>query len=177
MGLDIEQVNQIIAQAASSGVLAVANHNSAEQIVITGEPEAVRQAGERAVAAGGRAVALKVSGAWHSPLIRGAEDEFLAFLESITFQAPHGQVLHNVHAESTNDPQQIKAVMAKQLCSPVRWHDTMLKLINEQVDVFVEIGPGRVLTGLLKKTLPKDYQARMFNVYDLPSAEKFLESM
>jgi [acyl-carrier-protein] S-malonyltransferase len=67
--------------------------------------------------------------------------------------------------------------MAKQLCSPVRWHETMLKLINEQVDVFVEIGPGKVLTGLLKKTLPKDYQARMFNVYDLPSAEKFLESM
>ena len=177
VGLSIDQVNRIVAETASAGVVAVANHNSAEQIVITGSPEAVRQAGEQAVAAGGKAIALKVSGAWHSPLIRGAEDEFRSFLESITFARPKCRVLHNVTAAGSDDPQQIRALMAGQLCSPVRWHEIILKLIGEGVDVFVEIGPGKVLSGLLKKTLPPDSQAKVYNVSDLASAEKFLASL
>ncbi len=177
VGLDIEQVTQIVAQTAPTGIVAVANHNSAEQIVITGESEPVRLTGERATESGGRAIPLKVSGAWHSPLIQGAEDEFKAFLETIDFKAPACPVLHNVTAAGSNDPRQIKTLMAKQLCSPVRWHDTLLKLIEAGVEVFVEIGPGKVLAGLLKKTLARDGGARFFNVSDLKSAEAFLEAV
>lgn len=176
VGLTIEQVNAIVADAASSGIVAVANHNSAEQIVITGEPEAVKAAGELAAAQGARAIPLKVSGAWHSPLIQGAEAEFQNFLEAISFQAPRCDVIQNVTAASTEDPAQIKALMARQLCSPVRWYDSIVRMADQGVEVFVEIGPGRVLTGLLKKILPAGHTARVYNVLDMKTLETFLES-
>ncbi len=176
VGLTIEQVTDIVNAASRNGVVAVANHNSAEQIVITGEPGPVKTAGELAADKGARAIPLKVSGAWHSPLIQGAEDEFRSFLTQIPFHPPQCDVMHNVTADSESNPEQIKAVMARQLCSPVRWCDSMLKMLDDQVDTFVEIGPGRVLTGLLRKIMPKGHAAAVFNVYDLKTLETFLES-
>lgn len=176
VGLTIEQLEPIVARVSGQGVVAVANHNSAEQIVITGEPGAVKAAGEQAAAVGARAVALKVSGAWHSPLIKGAESDFHAFLESVDFKPPVCSVIHNVTADSENDPARIRTLMARQLCSPVRWYDSMRRMAAEQIDVYVEIGPGRVLTGLLKKILPGDSDARVYNVFDLKTLEKFLEA-
>ncbi len=176
VGLTIDKVNEVVARAADKGIVAVANHNSAEQIVITGEPDAVAAAGELATNQGARAIALKVSGAWHSPLIRGAEEEFRAFLEGISFQSPKCDVIQNVTAKSTSDAGQIKALMAQQLCSPVRWYDSVLKMVSQAMEVYVEIGPGRVLTGLLKKILPAGHDARVYNIFDLKTLEKFLES-
>lgn len=176
IGLNIDQVDKIVEEAAQAGIVAVANHNSEAQIVITGEPDAVSKAGELASVQGGKAIALQVSGAWHSPLIAGAEADFSAFLDSIEFKAPQCPVIHNVTAESQSDPTQIKALMTKQLCSPVRWYDTITKLVADEVHVFVEIGPGRVLAGLLKKTLPKDTAIKTYNVFDLKTLEKFLQN-
>lgn len=176
VGLDIDQVADLVAQASGSGVVAVANHNSAEQIVITGSPDAVQAAGELATVQGARAIPLKVSGAWHSPLIQNAEAAFTEFLNGIQFKAPQSDVLHNVSADIEADPEQIKALMARQLCSPVRWYDSVMKMVSTQVEVFVEIGPGRVLTGLLRKILPKETSARTYNVYDLKTLEKFITS-
>jgi [acyl-carrier-protein] S-malonyltransferase len=176
VGLTIDQVDGIVARTAHKGVVAVANHNSAEQIVITGSPDAVRAAAEAAEAAGARAIALKVSGAWHSPLIQGAEAEFKAFIEAMPFMPPKCPVIHNATADTAPDPQQIQALMTRQLCSPVRWYDTMLKLAQAGTEVFVEIGPGKVLTGLLKKILPEGYGARIYNVNDLKTIDKFLSS-
>ncbi|MBT8340149.1 MAG: ACP S-malonyltransferase, partial [Desulfatitalea sp.] len=172
VGLTMEQLTPLVHQAGEKGIVAVANHNSAEQIVITGTPEAVAAAGEFAVGQGARAVPLKVSGAWHSPLIQGAEAPFQAFLDSIPFDAPHCPVIHNVTAASESDPQTIKSLMARQLCSPVRWYDSMMAMMADGVDTYVEIGPGRVLTGLLKKMLPADTDTRVFNVSDLKSLDK-----
>jgi [acyl-carrier-protein] S-malonyltransferase len=176
MGLPIEQLEPIVAQVAAQGVVAVANHNSAEQIVITGEPEAVTATAEQAAALGARAVALKVSGAWHSPLIKGAEQDFRTFLESVDFKPPACPVIHNVTADGENDPARIRTLMARQLCSPVRWYDSMRRMAAGQIDVFVEIGPGRVLSGLLKKILPGGSAAGVYNVFDLKTLEKFLEA-
>ncbi len=176
VGLTIDQVADIVDAAAQKGVVAVANHNSAEQIVITGAPDPVKAAGELAAEKGARAIPLKVSGAWHSPLIQGAEDEFRAFLGRMPFHPPQCDVIHNVTAEKESDPEQIKAIMARQLCSPVRWYDSILKMLDDQVDTFVEIGPGRVLTGLLRKIMPKGHAATAHNVYDLKTLEKFLET-
>jgi [acyl-carrier-protein] S-malonyltransferase len=177
VGLNIDQVNAIVAECAQSGIVAVANHNSAEQIVITGEPAAVQTAAEKAASQGARAIALKVSGAWHSPLIKGAEAEFQSYLDGIEFHAPTCKVFHNVTAEAAPDPDQIKTLMAKQLCNPVRWYDTMMNMIHARVEVFVEIGPGKVLTGLLKKALPSDFPVTVYNVYDINSLEKFLTAL
>jgi len=97
-------------------------------------------------------------------------------LESVQFSTPACPVVHNVSAAAEPDGQKIKQLMARQLCSPVRWYDTMLKMAQEQVEVYVEIGPGRVLTGLLKKSLPADHAARVYNVGDLKSLDKFLQA-
>jgi [acyl-carrier-protein] S-malonyltransferase len=177
VGLTIDQVSAVVEQCAHAGIVSVANHNSAEQIVITGAPDAVAAASEAAVAQGARAIPLKVSGAWHSPLIKGAEKDFEAFLEEVDFSAPRCDVIHNVTADLEPDPQRIKALMARQLCSPVRWYDTILKMIEMKIEVFVEIGPGRVLTGLLKKILPgADSKAQVYNIYDLKTLEAFIQA-
>ena len=176
VGLTIEKVSAIVDQSSQTGIVAVANHNSAEQIVITGAPEAVAAAGKAAADQGAKAIALKVSGAWHSPLIKGAEDHFKAFLEGIEFSPPQCEVIHNVTAAPEPDPQQIKSLMARQLCSPVRWYDSILKMIENHTEIYVEIGPGRVLTGLLKKILPTGSNARVYNVYDLKTLDAFLQT-
>lgn len=176
VGLAIDQVDGIVVRAARDGVVAVANHNSAEQIVITGAPDAVRAAADAAEALGARSIALKVSGAWHSPLIQGAEAEFKEFIEAMPFLRPKCPVIHNATADTALDPQQIQALMTRQLCSPVRWYDTMLKMAQAGTEVFVEIGPGKVLTGLLKKILPDGHGARIYNVNDLKTIDKFLSS-
>lgn len=176
VGLTIEKVADIVKEAAADGIAAVANHNSAQQIVITGSPEAVAAAGKAAVAQGAKAIALKVSGAWHSPLIKGAEDDFRLFLDSVAFNRPQCDVIHNVTAATEPDPDAIKALMARQLCSPVRWYDSILRMIDDRTEVYVEIGPGRVLTGLLKKIMPAGAAARIYNVYDVKTLNAFIQA-
>ena len=176
VGLDIDQVTGLVDEAAQLGAVAVANHNSAQQIVITGSPEAVTAAGQIASARGARAIPLKVSGAWHSPLIQGAVDEFTAFLDGIDFQAPACDLIHNVTAATESEPKQIRALMARQLCSSVRWFDSVMAMIAQEMEVFVEIGPGRVLSGLLKKIVPKESSVRLYNVFDLKTLERFVQA-
>ncbi|MEN8245498.1 MAG: ACP S-malonyltransferase [Thermodesulfobacteriota bacterium] len=175
VGLEIEDVRSILPQASENGPVSIANHNMQQQIVITGSPDAVEAASEIAKSRGARAVPLKVSGAWHSELIRGAEDDFKKHLAPLSFSKPAIPVIHNVTAEATDDPDEIREIMVQQLCSPVRWYDTMCKLMDEEIDIFVEVGPGKVLSGLLRKTLPKDYPARQYAVNDLKSLEVFLK--
>lgn len=176
VGLTIDHVARLVGEAASAGVVAVANHNSAEQIVITGSPQGVARAGELAATHGARAIPLKVSGAWHSPLIQGAEAEFKTFLEGISFQAPRMEVVHNVTAATESDTERIRLLMVRQLCNPVRWFDTVKRMVDDQIEIYVELGPGRVLTGLLKKIMPKDAVAQVYNVYDLKTLDKFLQA-
>ncbi len=174
VGLPMEKVEEVIGLAKPAGAVSVANHNTQNQIVITGSPDAVKKAGELAGEKGGKAIRLKVSGAWHSSLIKGAENDFARFLETVDFRAPEIPVFHNVTAGPEKNPGKIKNIMAKQLCSPVKWYDTILNLIKENVKVYVEVGPGRVLTGLLKKILPKGHGCSVYNVSDKKSLEKFL---
>jgi len=86
-------------------------------------------------------------------------------------------VLFNVTAGPETDPEAIKSIMAAQLCSPVRWYDIMLKMIEDEIEIFAEVGPGRVLTGILKKNLPKDYPAEVFSVNNLKALEQFFKAV
>ncbi len=176
VGLPIEAVSELVAEVQKNGIVSVANHNTQQQIVITGIPPAVEQVSSLAVAQGAKSVALNVSGAWHSELIQGAQDEFKDYLDSIEFEAPQKQIFFNVTAAQEENPAEIRNIMARQLCSPVRWYDTMNKLMEEEVEVFVEVGPGRVLAGLLKKTLPRDYPGKFYNVANMKQLEKFLNA-
>ena len=174
IGLTINAVESIVEKGQRQGIVSVANHNTEQQIVITGEPDAVTAAAQLASQQGAKAIPLKVSGAWHSELIRGAENDFRAFLEPMVFNAPQTPMIFNVTAEEADDPETIKDIMARQLCSPVKWSDSMRKMVDDQIDTFVEIGPGKVLSGLLRKILPKDDAFQVFNVNSLKTLEKFL---
>lgn len=177
VGLPIAEVDALVAEGAKKGVVAVANHNMETQIVITGAPGPVAYVGSLAAAKGAKAVPLKVSGAWHSELIRGAEDEFKAVLSRTDFQAPQKRVIFNVTAAIAEDPAEIREIMSRQLCSPVRWYDSMIRMKEAGVETFVEVGPGKVLSGLLRKILPKEHPARVFNVGTLAQLEEYLKAI
>ena len=177
VGLNIDAVRGIVEEAQEKGVVAVANHNTAEQIVITGAPDAVESASELAKAQGAKAIPLRVSGAWHSELIRGAEKDFRAFLAEISFNAPKQPVLFNVTAASESDPNEIKEIMAKQLCSPVRWYDSVCRMQEDEIEVFAEVGPKKVLTGLLRKIIPDTYEHEVYNVDGMKGIEAFLKAV
>ena len=160
---------------SGGGTVSVANHNTETQIVITGSPDQVKQACAMASSKGARAIPLKVSGAWHSELIKGAEEEFSDFLDSVDFKADNNSLVFNVTADFASEPDEIRSIMAQQLCSPVRWYDSMLKLQAQEVELFAEVGPGRVLSGLSKKILPKKYHEKILNINSLKSFENFLK--
>lgn len=177
LGLNIDAVREIVEEAQQKGIVAVANHNTAEQIVITGAPDAVESASEAAKTRGAKAIPLKVSGAWHSELIRGAEKDFRRFLEEIPFNEPKRPVLFNVTAAPESDPSEIKEIMARQLCSPVCWYDSMCRMQEEKVEVLAEVGPKKVLTGLLRKILPDTYEHEVHNVDGMKGLESFLKAV
>jgi [acyl-carrier-protein] S-malonyltransferase len=155
----------------------VANHNAEAQIVVTGAPEAVAAVSQAAKSQGAKAIPLKVSGAWHSDLIKGAEEEFIAYLNTVSFHSPANTVIHNVTADRCGDGQAIQRLMAMQLCSPVRWYDSIRRLVSEKVEVFVEVGPGRVLTGLLKKIVPQEYEHRVFGVSNMKTLDTLISEL
>ena len=175
VGLPIAEVDRLVAEVQPQGIVSVANHNSELQIVITGSPESVEQVSALAAQKGAKSIALKVSGAWHSELIKGAEEEFSAVLDEMDFKPPEKSIILNVTGDTATEAQDVKACMQRQLCSPVRWFDAMAKLSDQQTEAFVEIGPGRVLSGLLKKILPPDYPAKIYNVSNMKQLEKFLK--
>lgn len=177
VGMDIDAVNELVQADQSPGTVSVANHNSKEQIVITGSPEAVSAISQAAKSSGARAIPLKVSGAWHSKLIKEAEEEFAAFLETIDFSSPTHRVIHNVTADSCQKAPEIRQLMARQLCSPVRWYDTVCRLMAENVDTFIEVGPGRVLAGLLKKIVPPEYDHRIYNVGNVKTLDALVSEV
>ena len=177
LGLTIGQVDELVEKVQPEGIVSVANHNTEQQIVITGSPEPVEKVSALAAEQGARSIPLKVSGAWHSELIKGAEEEFKIFVDQIEFKKPESAVIFNVPADFCTDPEEIKALLVKQLCSPVRWFDSMGKMIEEKIEVFVEVGPGKVLSGLLRKTLPRDFPGKICPVNDLISFEKFLKAV
>lgn len=104
VGLPIDDVTALVAGVQKDGLVSVANHNTELQIVITGAPQSVAKVSSQAVSKGAKSIPLKVSGAWHSELIKGAEEEFKAFLDSAPFNAPEKSILFNVTADTSNDP-------------------------------------------------------------------------
>ncbi len=172
VGLPIAEVDDLVAEVQPQGVVSVANHNSELQIVITGSPEPVEKVSALAAEKGAKAIPLKVSGAWHSELIKGAEQEFKEVLAQIDFNPPEKSIILNVSADTCTAADEIKDLMGRQLCSPVKWYDSMEKMKAAEVETFVEVGPGRVLAGLLKKILPPDYPATVYNISNMKQLEK-----
>lgn len=153
VGLEPHAVEEICEKVeASGGTVVAANFNSPVQIVISGEAAAVEQARELAKAAGARMVKpLPVSGAFHSPLMADAEAGLRAELDGVPFRDPKFPVVANATAEPVREAAAARSSLVRQLTAPVRWTQSILRIADEGVDQFVELGPGKVLTGLLRR--------------------------
>ncbi len=150
LALPDEKVEEICAEV--DGVVVCANYNCPGQLVISGEIEAIDSACEKALAAGAkRALKLKVGGAFHSPCMEPARAELAKAIEATEIRAPKCPVYQNVDARPHTDPAEIKANLVAQLTAPVRWTQTVQNMIADGATEFVELGPGKVLQGLVGK--------------------------
>ena len=157
LGLEDKVVEDICAEI--DGVVVAANYNCPGQLVISGSIEAVDVACERLKAAGARrALRLPVGGAFHSPLMEPAKVELQAAIETAEFKTPICPVYQNVDAKPYTDPEQIKANLIAQLTAPVRWTYIVENMLADGADSFMELGPGAVLQGLIKK-VSRDVEA------------------
>ena len=150
LGLDADTITEVCSE--TEGVVSVANYNCPGQIVITGEAEAVKAAGEKLTAKGAkRVLPLKVSGPFHSELMKPAGEKLAAELAKVTFADPKVPYVANYTAEYVTDSSEIAGLLEKQISGSVQWIKTMEKLIADGVDTFVEIGPGKTLAGFNKR--------------------------
>jgi [acyl-carrier-protein] S-malonyltransferase len=177
IGLTPGKLNGLVHPLTKEGPIALANFNTPEQTVISGTPEMVARAGNLAKAEGARVVPLKVSGAWHSPLMMGANADFAAFMDTLNFQTPTLPLYLNATAAPETNPGILRAAMGAQLTSPVRWAELILNLKAAGVDTWVEVGPKNVLKGLVRKILPQDPPESFHNVENRESLEKFLNAI
>jgi [acyl-carrier-protein] S-malonyltransferase len=152
LGLDAEQVAQACADAANGDVVSPANLNGAGQVVIAGSRDAVARAGERAKALGAkRVIALAVSAPFHCALMKPAQDRLAPELRALEAHAPRVPIVANVDAEPKRDAQSAIEALVQQVSSPVRWEAVVRRLASEGVTTYVEVGPGTVLSGLVRK--------------------------
>jgi len=150
IGLEDEAVEQLC--AAVAGIVVPANYNSPGQLVISGQTAAVKAAVTKAQEAGARlAKVLEVNGAFHSPLMESARQELATAIEKTSFKAPKAPVYQNVTASGTTDPDVLRENLVKQLTAPVRWTQSVQQMIADGATLFTELGPGKVLQGLVKR--------------------------
>lgn len=169
LGLDDEKLAQVLKKASELGIVVAANYNTPDQTVISGEAEAVNKANELAAEFGAkRVVPLAVSGAFHSPLMKAAADEFSVYLNNFNINDAVIPVITNVDAKPTLKSNDFVAKMTSQMYSSVYWKQTVSYLIEQGVDTFIEIGPGKVLAGMIKKI---SKSAKIYNINDIQTLE------
>lgn len=150
-----DDVIERICAGITDEIIIPANYNCPGQVVISGSMDGIRLAGEQLTAAGARRVlTLSVGGAFHSPFMEPARAEFAEAVNNMTFQAPRCPVYQNVDAKPHTDPAEIKANLIAQLTAPVRWTQSVERMVADGATEFIECGPGKVLQGLLKKIAP-----------------------
>lgn len=172
VGLDSKTLEDICKEASSVGIVQCANFNSPGQIVISGSLTGVRKAMEICKSKGAKLVKeLVVSGAFHSPLMQSAKDQLLNALNITNIYDARFPVYANVTAAPVLKKETIKNLLYEQVTSPVRWEETIVNMVNDGFDEFYEIGPGKVLQGLVKRINP---DVKVFNIDKYSDVEKYL---
>ena len=168
IGGELSDIERVCTEARGVQVCSIANINSPSQVVIAGNAEAIDRAIELLNGVAKRVIKLKVSAPFHCALMKPAQDRLAADLERLTFNAPSAPVVTNVDARVTNAPDELRDALVRQVSAPVRWVESMQLLMQQGVDTFVEVGPGKVLSGLMRQ-ISRD--AKMLNVEDAESLE------
>lgn len=149
--LQLEQVQQIVTEASSAGQVQIANYLCPGNLVVSGSVPGVNRAVELAEAQNAKIVRLTVAGAFHTSIMKPADEKLAAALAGVSIQAPRIPVVSNVDAKSHSDPAEIRDILVRQVLSPVRWEDGVRAMLEAGIDEYYEIGPGRVLTSLMKR--------------------------
>jgi [acyl-carrier-protein] S-malonyltransferase len=172
LGLDRERINDVLEGANEFGVAEVANLNCPEQIVVSGSKLAMDWLVKHARGFGAqRAMRLKVSGAFHSRLMAPASERLNRVLQEVAISQPRSQVVSNVTGKFVRTATEIRSVLVEQLTSPVLWEDSMRYLLASGIRRFVEVGPGRVLSGLLARIDPTVETLNICTPADIEKAE------
>lgn len=173
LGTDAELIEKICNE--TQGIVSIANYNCPGQIVITGKTAAVEKAAESLKAAGAkRAVLLNVSGPFHSKMLESAGEELAKEMEKRNFEPLAIPYVTNVTAKYVTDIKETKALLAKQISSPVRWEESVRTMIEDGVDTFVEIGPGKTLAGFMRRI---DKGVKVYNIETWEDMEKVIAEL
>ena len=155
LGLDQETVEAICAEAGKAGIMQVANLLCPGNIAVSGESAGCMEVERLVQEKGGRTIRLAVAGAFHTELMKPADQALAAVLSEVSIRSPRVPVWSNVDAQPHTNSEEIRELLIRQVLQPVLWEQTMRNLLEHGVERFVEIGPGRVLAGLLKRVQRK----------------------
>lgn len=173
LGAEIEQINEIIGKAAEDKICQIANDNSPGQIVVSGSSVAIERAIALFGAAGKKAIKLPVSAPFHSKLMMPAQEVMQNALANTVIRKPLVQIINNVSATPTDDPERIRKLLVEQVSGMVRWRETILLLREKNINMTVEIGAGKVLTGLTKRI---DKEMQSISLQTIQDIEEFAKN-
>jgi [acyl-carrier-protein] S-malonyltransferase len=149
--IEISQVEAIVAEASAIGHLRIANYLCPGNTVISGEKAACLKAAELAEKAGAKVAHLAVAGAFHTPIMKPADEALAQILAEVEIKTPRIPVYSNVDAQTHQDPEEIRTILINQILNPVKWEDSIRQILALGIEEFYEVGPGKVLTSLLKR--------------------------
>lgn len=175
IGLKEDEISKLCEEISNLGIVEIANYNSPTQIVVSGEIKPIEKLMGLAKEKGARKVIpLKVSAPFHSSLMRLAKLNLAKYLEKVDIYNPQIPLICNVNADYVRNKEEVRSALIEQMTHPVRWVDIINKMNSWEIDYFVEVGPGKVLGGLIKKILP---EAKTFNVFDSFSLKETVEKI
>ena len=174
MGAELNAIERVCEEARQGQVCSIANINSPNQIVIAGNTEAIDRAIEMLQGIAKRVIKLNVSAPFHCALMKPAQEQLEPDLAKLVFNEPSAPVVTNVDARVTTAPDELRDALVRQVSAPVRWVESMQLLIQQGVEMFIEAGPGKVLTGLMRQ-ISRD--VRMMNVENAASLQATTETV
>ena len=167
LGSSLENINNYIDQLKSKGVCEVANDNAEGQIIISGNSETIEELKNILKVNKKKSILLPVSAPFHCSLMNSAADKMKKKIDNVNFKQPDFEIISNVTSLPTNNPENIRNLLVKQIFSKVRWRESMLFMADNKINNFIEIGPGKVLTGLVKRILPSSKSFSINSIDDI----------
>lgn len=170
LGCDIEETNKYISEIKNKGVCEVANDNAKGQIIVSGNLTSIKELQQNLKLNKKKSILLPVSAPFHCSLMNVAAKKMKDKIDSIVFKKPEFEIISNVTSAANNNPEDIKKLLFEQIYSKVRWRESMIYMAENKVKDFVEIGPGKVLTGLTKRILP---DTNCFSINSIDDIKKY----
>lgn len=167
LGSENEEIEDCIKKIKSKGVCEIANDNAPGQIIVSGNIELIQELQNILKENKKKSIMLPVSAPFHCSLMNAAATNMKSKIENVNFTKPNYEIITNVSASPTNDPVKIKKLLVEQIYSKVRWRESILYMTNQNITEYLEIGPGKVLTGLVKRILPSANSSSINSIEDI----------